>query len=124
MAPGTFHEDQLIEPIYVAVVTAGEGGAVVLTWRRDMPVLARFIDAVKRMSHGVLPGILVQLMFAYIENTYFSATWWQSLNEEQRRQVGRLAHIEPYYTPFEYMEDFSVPWQIVAVCERWTDQPA
>ena len=60
-----------------------------------------------------LPGLLVQFMFAYVENTFFSPIWWRSLAEEDRSHVGALARMpNAYYTGFSYVPRQLVPWQV------------
>jgi hypothetical protein len=114
------HDGAIIERIYVAVVNSPGGGAVVLTWRRGLPQLERFIAEIRKLRRDVLPSVLVQMMFAYIENTYFSADWWGSLGENHRRHIRWLARIEPYCgTPFEYMENLPVPWRNLRLSEKW-----
>jgi len=95
-------------------------GVVVLTWRRGLPHLERFITELKRVPRERLPAVLVQLMFAYIENTYFSAVWWDSLEDKQREHIRWLAGIEPYCsTPFDYIDNLPVPWKILSVSESF-----
>ena len=114
------HEGGIIERIYVAVVSSNGGGPVVFTWRRGLEQFERFITELKRLRRDVLPSVLVQMMFAYIENTYFSAKWWDSLGENHREHIRWLAGIEPYCrTPFEYMENLPVPWRILSLSESW-----
>ena len=110
----------IIERIYVAVVSSDRGGAVILTWRRGLTHLESFINELKNLRREVLPSVLVQMMFAYIENTYFSAEWWDSLGKNHREHIRWLARIEPYCrTPFQYIENLLVPWQILSVSESW-----
>jgi len=114
------YEGTIIERIYVTVVSSDDGGAVVLTWRQWLPHLERFITALRALRRDALPSVLVQMMFAYVENTYFSAEWWDSLGENHRDHIRSLARIEPYCsTPFEYMENLAVPWRILGLSERW-----
>ena len=61
-----------------------------------------------------LPGLLTQFMFAYVENTFFSNEWWQSLTHTDRQHLTELARISnAYYTDFEYSNRSFVPWGIM-----------
>ena len=60
-----------------------------------------------------LPGLLIQFMFAYVENTFFSNDWWQSLTLTDRQHLLELARISnAYYTDFEYSNSTFVPWEV------------
>ena len=62
----------------------------------------------------MLPSILVQFMFAHVENTYFSHRWWMSLAEAERNHLRDLALIHnPYYEHFEYVDAQLVPWSVL-----------
>jgi hypothetical protein len=65
----------------------------------------------------VLANLLVQFIFAYIENTYFSGAWWESLSEINREHIAKLATMSnPYYTNFKYSPSLTfVPWEITNV---------
>jgi len=109
-----------IEPMYLGVVHEDGGGAVVFTWRPQDKAPAEFISELRSISMDRLPGIIVQLMLAHVENSYFSSLWWNSLSTDQKAHVRQLAQMgNPFYTPWTYMDDLPVPWTITAVTESW-----
>jgi hypothetical protein len=115
-----FHNDAPIERVYVNVVTTEVGGAVVLSYRSEAHDMRVFIEELQRVDSSHLPAILVQLMFAYLENTYFSAEWWDTLNPAEKEHVAILAvRTEPYYTPWEYWRGLHVPWSGATATEVW-----
>jgi hypothetical protein len=104
------------ESLLIGIVAAPEGGTVVLTWPREQLAPRLLIDSLLRISEDRLPGMLVQFAFAYIENTYFSARWWEALLESDRRQLASLAGIaNAYYTDFDYSPSAFLPWQVTHV---------
>ena len=66
-----------------------------------------------------LPDVIAQFVFAYIENAYFSADWWATLNGDEKAHVRDLATMgNPYYTNWTYRE-LSVPWIVTNVSSEW-----
>jgi hypothetical protein len=117
----TLHDPSAqIQRLYLGVVRASGGGAVVLLWRSEDPAPASFTSDLRKMPEEKLSGILIQFMFAYIENSYFSATWWQSLSDEHKRHVRKLATMgNPYYASLEYVPELPVPWRIIYIGDQW-----
>lgn len=100
--------------LYGVVTTAATEAAVVLVWREGQRAPERFVDSLMRRGSASLPGLLVQFMFAYVENTFFSAQWWESLTSDRRHHLERLAHLSnAYYTPFSYIPGPLVPWCVI-----------
>jgi hypothetical protein len=106
-----------IEPLYYGVVTTEEGGAVVFTWLRDMPAPQRFIDSLDALPVSDRPGVLVQFMFAYVSNTFFSHDWWKSLSDKQREWIQELAGLinQQYYKAISYRSDRWVDWEVTRI---------
>lgn len=108
-----------IPRLYTAVVPRDKGGAVVLIWRRDEAAPGRFVESLLAHQRDQLASILIQFMFAYIGNTYFSAAWWDTLRADHRLHIGRLAQMgNPYYEQWAYI-DIPVPWNVTHVSGEW-----
>jgi hypothetical protein len=104
-----------IEELPFGVVAAPKGGAVVFLWRPHEQKPRQFVESLLKNETRMLAGLLVQFMFAYVENTYFSVQWWESLSEFARQHLNALAAISnPYYTPFQYLPLKLVPWEITS----------
>ena len=85
-------------------------------WLSSDEACGRFIDSLGQISRKLLPSILVQFMFAHVENTYFSDAWWSSLSEKQQSHLKELTIMtNPYYHEVEYVEDILVPWKITSI---------
>lgn len=117
----TLHDlSKRLEPMYLGVVREERGGVVVFTWRVEDRAPDEFISELRRVSIDLIPGVVVQLMLAYIENSYFSATWWNSLMVDQKCHVRRLARMgNPFYTSWTYMDNLPVPWRVTDIVESW-----
>ena len=102
------------ETLQCGVLAAGGGGAVVMLWPKNQSAPRRFVSSLLTKGQHALPGLLVQFMFAYIENTFFSTEWWESLAPGERQQLAMLARTpNPHYTPFAYSGAHFVPWEII-----------
>jgi hypothetical protein len=61
--------------------------------------------------------LIVQFAFAYIENTFFSKVWWDSLSDVDRQHLASLAWISnAYYEHFTYSYSRrTVPWEVMNI---------
>lgn len=102
-----------LQPLYVGVVPYENGGMVVLTWRPEDAAPARIARDLENLDHRELPGIFVQFLFAHVENTYFSAAWWESLSRAAQAHIAHLARMgNPYYEKWTYLRESIVPWRV------------
>lgn len=112
--------DAAIQRIYVGVVPADGGGAIVFVWRKGEFAPESFIGDLLALDSAKLASVIAQFLFAYIENTYFSSKWWGDLAEHEKTHVRALATMgNPYYTRWAYRE-LHTPWRITTVSEQWT----
>lgn len=107
------HVDQ--ESLFYSVVAALDGGAVVLTWLSREIAPRAFVESLLKQGNQRLPSLLVQFMFAYVENTYFSGRWWESLSGADRRHVESLAGTIAYWADPRCSLSQFVPWEITKV---------
>lgn len=102
------------ETLLYGVVSVDAGGAVVMVWPKNHVAPQRLLSSMLERGIEALPGLLTQFMFAYVENTFFSNEWWQSLTHTDRQHLTELARISnAYYTDFEYSNRSFVPWEIM-----------
>lgn len=91
-------------------------GYVVLIWPDYQDAPKKFIESVIARGENKLSDILVQFMFAFVENTYFALVWWDTLSEEQKNHLTKLALMPPnvtYYSDIPYKFEQFVPWKIL-----------
>ncbi|MGH9629267.1 MAG: hypothetical protein ACRD7E_13185, partial [Bryobacteraceae bacterium] len=104
-----------VEPLFFGMSASDSEGTAVFGWRSEHAAPQRFVKSLLDRDHDRLPDSIVQFMFAYIENTYFSSDWWESLNARQREAVAADAvNPNPYYVPPPFDGDALVPWRINA----------
>jgi hypothetical protein len=114
--------DADINPLLFGMVAVPEGGAVVLIWPSGKNAPRTFVEVLLNQGVAKIPGLLIQFMFAYVENTYFSDSWWKSLSINERNHLASLAAISnAYYTEFSYSSSQFVPWKVVNVSTEMSD---
>jgi hypothetical protein len=113
----TLHDlDASMDSLLCGVAATSEGGAIVLTWPTAQDAPRAFVQSLIKQGENRLASLLVQFMFAYIENTVFSRLWWESLSEFNRSHLSALAGISnPYYTDIPFLNFKLVPWEITNV---------
>jgi len=106
-----------MEEMPFGIVATKEGGAAIFTWLKQDLAPRKFVDSLLEFEQKKIPSLLVQFIFAYIENTYFSDKWWNSLSIANREQIERLAAIaDPYDMEFEYLPYTTfVPWEVSGI---------
>ncbi len=85
-------------------------------WRSEDPAPSTFLQDFLDAPRELLASLLVQMIFAYIENTFFAPAWWSSLRRPVQTHLARLARMgNPYYDEFEYLHDTFVPWRLASI---------
>jgi hypothetical protein len=116
----TLHDDSTpLESLLFGMAVTDAGGAAVFTWSDKEAAPRAFVDSMLKNSADQLPSILVQFMFTYIENTFFSGRWWDSLSNLHQGHLAALARISnPYYGSFQFLQSKLVPWKITNISIR------
>jgi len=98
------------------IVTTERGGAFIATWPASLHQCDKFVTSLLAAGEEALPTILVEFVFAYVENTYFSEDWWTSLPQSQRDRLETLAGVSSQYgRPLEYSRMSYVDWKILDI---------
>jgi hypothetical protein len=104
------------QPLLIGIVATDVGGEIVLIWRTGEAAPRAFIDDLLSLPSNNLSNVMVQVIFAYIGNTYFSHKWWTSLSEANRSKLANLARMtNAYYTEFVYSTGRFVHWDDIKV---------
>ena len=109
------------ESILFGTIRTQDGGAVVFVWRNHDSICKQFVSSLLTIPIKQLPQVLVQFMFAYVSNTFFSQAWWDTRTNAVRMHITELAEISnAYYSNFQYRPLPIVPWivQRVFLCDR------
>ena len=109
-----------LQPLYFGVTPTESGGAVVFLWRPEDEAPRRFMQDLKGLALDALPSALIQFMFAYVENTFFAAGWWNGLSERVQSHLAHLAQMSnPYYLDWAYIPGEFLPWRVTGVATTY-----
>jgi hypothetical protein len=117
----TLHDlSSRLQSLYFGPVKSQQGGVWVFLWRPEDDAPRRFLEDIQKVPREFLPNMLVQFMFAYVENTFFSIEWWESLSSQAQEHLIRLARMgNPYYNNWKYMPGAFVPWRITSIASTY-----
>jgi hypothetical protein len=110
-------QDSDIQQLPFGIEATADGGAAVFTWRTSDAAPNQFVQSLLANDKRKLPHLLVQFIFAFIENTYFSEDWWNSLSPVNRDHLATLAGMgNPSYSDLRWSPSLKfVPWKVLAV---------
>ncbi|HET9137517.1 MAG TPA: hypothetical protein VFO76_12855 [Candidatus Kapabacteria bacterium] len=105
-----------LESLMVSLISTDNGGTLSFFWQTNQSAPRRFVESLLARPVDELPSYIVQVIFAHLENTFFSSSWWNSLNDDDRQHLEGLASItNPYFAPIEFSPSTFVPWQVTNV---------
>jgi hypothetical protein len=114
----TLHDpDAVTQELLFGIVATESGGAAVFLCRADETIPQAFVEGLVRREPGWICSLIAQFAFVYIENTFFSKVWWDSLSDFDRQHMASLAWVaNAYYEMFTYSRSRRiVPWELVSV---------
>lgn len=105
------------QELLFGILAVENGGAAVFLCRDNEAIPQRFIESLLKQERERLCSLIAQFAFVYIENTFFSKMWWDSLSEVDRKHMATLAWVaNAYYEDFSYSKSRGiVPWEIMNV---------
>jgi hypothetical protein len=100
----------------LGTVATSTGGALVFVWRQSDSIMEKFVKSLLDRRLEDLPSFCVEVIFNYLENTFFSEKWWVSLVEKQKSYVAQLAtNSNPYYFEIPNRVPLNIPWKITEI---------
>jgi hypothetical protein len=92
-----------IHGLTFGLLATAEGFALVAAWPVQFHYCDEFLRSLLSYEREVVPSLLTEFFFAYVENTYFSEAWWAALPEANRARLTHLAGIMIQYgKPLRY----------------------
>lgn len=108
-----------VEALTFGVVSTVTGGAFVISWLSKFKICSNFVNLLLSAPIDKIPSLLVEFMFAYVENTYFSKTWWDLLDQSKRDRLTHLATLFSGYGGFwRYSRIKFTNWQITNITKN------
>ncbi|WP_337075792.1 hypothetical protein [Aeromonas veronii] len=115
LAPGI----KFVENIAVNTLNTKDGYALVFSWPKSFTKCAEFADSLTSINHNALPSKLVELIFSYIENTYFSMGWFDGLDNNKKTLIESMARRSIQYgNPVEFSNYEYTNWKIHRVARH------
>lgn len=110
----------VIEGLMFGTVSTPTGGAFVFSWPTKYTICSDFVDQVISIPYDDLPSFLVEFIFAYVENTYFSEAWWDSLDKLKQERIMSLAVPVLYGMHVRYSGYKYTNWKVTAIAKKIT----
>ncbi|NAW82958.1 hypothetical protein CAG69_13055 [Vibrio sp. V43_P6S15P86] len=105
-----------IENISINTLVTDEGHAIVFSWPKHFESCKAFAESLLEVHPSSLPTHLIELMFSYIENTYFSEAWFGTLSSDEKARLKKLASNPCQYgTPVTFSSLRYVDWEFERV---------
>lgn len=105
-----------VENLAINTLSTEGGFALVFTWPKQFTKCTLFIETLLNVDFQSLPSRLVELIFSYIENTFFSLRWLESLSKEKRAIIESMARKPIQYgEAIEFTNNEYTNWQITGI---------
>ncbi len=62
-------------------------GYITFTWLSEHRVIKQFIQSLRDIDSEKIFSALIGFFFQYVENVYFSPSWWKDLTEAQKTSI-------------------------------------
>ncbi len=82
----------LTAPVFSGIVSTEDGGAFIMVWPPEW-ASQKFVDSFISIDRTNIPSAIAHFAFGHIENTFFSETWWNMLDESSQNTVASLAKV-------------------------------
>ena len=77
-----------LDMIGFSIVETTQGGALVFSWINDFNhSCSIFINSLLSHPLTIVPNLILKMIFAFLENIYFSPGWWDSLNDKKKNYL-------------------------------------
>ena len=105
-----------VDGLMFGIVSIPTGGAVVFSWLSKFKLCNEFMESLLNIPKDDIPSIIIEFVFGYVENTYFSQSWWDSLDQAKRDRITMLASIPYLYGRYlKYSRMKFTNWQITNI---------
>ena len=104
------------QTLLFGIIYDNNEGAFVMIWPDNQKAPRSFAHSLLSRDNAQIPGLLVQFMLHFVENTYFSPKWWDSRSSHEQVILTKLAlDTNQYYSNLKYISSNLVPWKITNI---------
>lgn len=82
-----FEMDKVMDEITFSIIATDTGGVAVFNWIGHSDPCERLVKSLDSLSDDEIPSAILRFTFEFFENTYFSAKWWNSLDDKTRKAL-------------------------------------
>lgn len=108
------------ENLFFGFISRGGRNYFIFHWPSKFDKVTEYIESVLNFNKVHLPDFLVQFIFNYVENTYFSESWWKNLKSEDKYFVTNLAYgQQPYGQPLRVKNLKVVNWKNIKIHKNY-----
>ncbi|MCX2834477.1 SEC-C domain-containing protein [Microbulbifer thermotolerans] len=106
---------------YMAINILNDGGKIKfsLLWPKSFDKCEAFSRSLVSLSEPDLVKKVVAIIFGYLENVYFSESWWSQLKEEEKKEVIFLAKSVFYTIDTPNLSFAPNDWEISCLVENY-----
>lgn len=105
-----------IENISINSIVTNDAHLIVFSWPKEFLSCQKFADSLQEVKDVMLSTYLIELMFNYIENTYFNEEWFDGLLKEKQLRLMELAKkVNQYGQPIKFSDNNYVNWCLDSV---------
>ncbi|WP_339891228.1 SEC-C domain-containing protein [uncultured Alteromonas sp.] len=107
---------KFVENLSVNTLNTDKGYAIVFSWPKKYKKCTKFIESLIEVDKTVLPSRLIEIIFSYIENSYFSKAWIDGLDSAKRTVIEAMARNPIQYgEPIKFTDYNYTNWEIERV---------
>ncbi len=109
LAPGV----KFVENIAINTLNTENGHALVFSWPSNFKKCTKFVDPLIGINHKDITSILTELIFSYIENTYFSMDCFNDLEDHEKSMIESMARKSNQYgEPINFSGKRYTNWEV------------
>lgn len=79
--------DKKMDQITFSIIATDTGGAAVFQWVDNSSPCEHLVSSLDALSDEEISSAIVRFTFEFFENTFFSASWWNGLEERTRESL-------------------------------------
>ncbi|EPW5277193.1 SEC-C domain-containing protein [Yersinia enterocolitica] len=88
-----------IENLSVTVLLTDVGFAWVFSWPKSFTCCTKFIQSLIELPEDEVASTIIDMIFSYSENVYFSSNWWNGLDIAYKNMIIHMANKVQYSKP-------------------------
>jgi hypothetical protein len=110
---------KFLQNLFFGIATNNNKHFIIIHWPKEFNLINKYVMSILDLKGESLPSFLVQKMFYFVENTYFSEVWWRKLDSKTKDYLTSLAY-EPfaYNKPLNFKNLKIVDWNNIQIVKR------